>query len=151
MKTYKCTNQDMQCRGFRFELGKTYTAEGELILCNNGFHSCVRGWKLVEYNNLSHNRIFECEIGDDYIGYPEDKLCSRNITLVRELTFYEAMRVLNKFDGPENTNIGFGNVGNENHGNDNLGNENVGSYNTGNNNHGNSNQGNYNTGTNNKS
>lgn len=48
MKGYKAT-YDMKCRGFKYEVGKTYTHDGELILCESGFHFCQRPQDILEY------------------------------------------------------------------------------------------------------
>lgn len=39
MKAFKGFKQDMTCRGFQFEEGKTYE-ESKADLCNSGFHAC---------------------------------------------------------------------------------------------------------------
>src|SRR6185503_14235881 len=36
---FKAFNEDMTCRGFQFEVGKTYQ-EAQAILCQTGFHAC---------------------------------------------------------------------------------------------------------------
>ena len=49
---------DMKCRGFQFEVGKTYTAEGKVVACQNGFHA-------VDAANPFHVWDFHPIISDD--------------------------------------------------------------------------------------
>mgnify|MGYP006383003213 CR=1 FL=1 len=49
MKAYKAFNHDMTCRGFQFEIGKTYTHAGEVSLCNAGFHACEAPLDVLGY------------------------------------------------------------------------------------------------------
>lgn len=156
----------MRCQEHQFELGVRYSIPEnlELKMCKTGFHSCNTLLQVTEFYPPTDSRYFEVEVEDTISG--DNKNVSRHITLIRELTFNEVMRLLNfKKDGsllgPEDdqTNLGFynhgnnnrgnHNVGNFNHGNDNYGNSNYGNFNRGNNNHGNSNYGNSNYGNSN--
>ena len=40
-KAYKAFNEDMTCRDFQYEEGKTYKISGEPQLCERGFHACL--------------------------------------------------------------------------------------------------------------
>ena len=36
---YKAFNPDFSCRGFKFEVGKSYEVGGKIKACENGFHA----------------------------------------------------------------------------------------------------------------
>ena len=38
VKGFKGFNEDLTCRGFQYEIGKTYKHNGEVELCRSGFH-----------------------------------------------------------------------------------------------------------------
>lgn len=48
MKAYKGFNKDMTCRGFQYEVGKTYETD-EADLCNSGFHACKNPLDCFKY------------------------------------------------------------------------------------------------------
>ena len=63
MKAYKGTDKNMCCRGVQYEIGKTYTAEGEIKLCKNGFHACLNPIDIISYYPIvNENRYFEVEL-----------------------------------------------------------------------------------------
>ncbi|WP_433994788.1 DUF7666 domain-containing protein, partial [Bradyrhizobium pachyrhizi] len=84
-------NSDLTCRGFQFEVGKTYTVSGRIAACENGFHACP-----IEHHPLSvfqhyapaGSRYFEV-IQDGKRDADGDKLASASITVGVEISLGE--------------------------------------------------------------
>ena len=49
MKAYKAFNHDWTCRGFQYEIGKTYVHSGPVELCDSGFHACEAPLDVLGY------------------------------------------------------------------------------------------------------
>lgn len=49
IKAYKGFEHDMTCRGFQYEVGKTYTHKGDIQICSSGFHACKTPLNVFEY------------------------------------------------------------------------------------------------------
>ena len=91
MKGYKGTEADMTCRGFQYELGKTYTAES-VVLCQHGFHFCQNLKDVFDfYGNDCEHRFFEIEAAGDILSDGQKSVCSE-IYFTRELTPIEINR-----------------------------------------------------------
>ena len=64
IKGYKGFDKNLECRGFKYEVGKTYETKEKIEICSWGFHYCK---KLFDVNNFysfndDENRFCEIEI-----------------------------------------------------------------------------------------
>ena len=153
---YKCTDMNGCCRGFKFEVGKTYTKDTpkeELKCCTDKvFHFCRELFAIEKESNykLSESRLFEV-ISGDYVR-EGGKYGTNSLTILREIEGDEKLELINPGDGNSGTgnsgdrNSGDWNAGNRNAGNGNSGTGNSGDWNAGNGNAGNRNPGDWNAG-----
>lgn len=170
MKGYKIFNEDMKCREFQYEVGKTYKHDGKIELSKSGFHFCRNPLNLFKfYSFYDSNRVCEIKAKGKIVHGDTKSVCSE-ITILRELSREEIFGLVNIGDNNEGVaNVGGGNKGsynigiaNEgqsnigdansssgNIGDNNSGQSNIGDNNSGRSNIGSGNQGNYNIGDNN--
>ena len=142
-------DKDLKCRGFQFEIGKTYDTgapDNKIKLYSNKvFHYCDSLVKVNRYYSIDKqykNRFCEIEVLGAEIS-DNEIYGSNRIRIVREITGEE----LNILKGLINGNTGYFNSGNFNNGNFNSGNYNNGDRNSGWSNNGNSNSGDGNNGS----
>ena len=147
IKGYKVFNPDWTCRGFQYEVGKTYEENITPKTCSRGFHFCERASDCFNYYSFSsRNKVAEIvALGD--IDTDGVKSCTNKIQIIREIPWAELLKIVN--EGKNCTglcNTGNYNTGDYNTGNWNIGNRNTGDFNTGSWNTGNLNTGSFNTG-----
>jgi hypothetical protein len=56
---FKATDENMQCRGFQYEIGKWYEHDGEIARCKSGFHFCE--YPSGPWAYYQKGRLFKCE------------------------------------------------------------------------------------------
>lgn len=142
MKGYKVFNSDWTCRGYQYEVGKTYEMAESPKCYEMGFHFCKRLVDCFNYYNFDpNNKVAEIEaIGEIDFDDTNSKCCTNKIVILKELTWAEVLDMCN---------TGKGNSGKRNSGNYNSGDYNSGHYNSGHHNTGDGNCGNYNSRENN--
>ena len=127
---YKAFDENLQCRGFQFEVGKTYEtgiAKEDLRLCSNTvFHFCREFHKIENVSDyrISNSRVCEVIANGDVVTDGE-KYGTNKLFILREIPSEE----LNKYNS---RNSGDWNSGNCNSGDCNSGNRNSGNWNSGN-------------------
>ena len=83
---YKGFDKNMQCRGFQFEIGKTYDHSGRVVVCKSGFHSCANPLDVWSYYNLIDSKFCEVEIsGELYRHDGDSKIASARIRINAEI------------------------------------------------------------------
>ncbi|MGE4857955.1 hypothetical protein AB8954_22230 [Yersinia enterocolitica] len=86
--TFKGFDQKLQCRGYQFEIGKTFTHEGKVEACGSGFHACEAPFDVFGYYSPASSRYAVTE-SFGTIDREEDgdtKIASASITITEELT-----------------------------------------------------------------
>ena len=149
MEGYKVFKHDWTCRGFQYEVGKTFEEDVTPSCCVRGFHFCTKLTDCFMYYTFDpKNKVAKVialgEIDEELDG---SKCCTNKIQIVEEISWKDVLRIANI--GAKN--VGYNNIGNHNKGNGNFGDYNRGynnicSYNIGGYNVGHHNAGSFNTG-----
>ena len=125
---YKAFDKNLQCRGFQFEVGKTYEtgiAKEDLRLCSNTvFHFCRELHRIENVSDYCISKSRVCEvIAEGDVVTDGDKYGTNKLFILREIPCEE----LNKYNS---CNSGNRNSGDWNSGNWNSGDWNSGFFNT---------------------
>ena len=84
-KLYKGFDPELKCRGFQFEVGKSYE-EPEAKLCKKGFHACENPLDVFGYYAPADSRYCEVELEDDTGESSDDsKRCGKRIHIGAEI------------------------------------------------------------------
>jgi hypothetical protein len=86
IKSFKGFNKDLKCRDFQYEVGKTYKHEGNISVCNSGFHACENPFDVLNYYSDIDGKYCEVEQSGN-IQQREDKIASSEIRIVAEIGF----------------------------------------------------------------
>ena len=81
-------DSNLRCRGYQFEIGKTYTVEGKIKACENGFHACpVEEHPLSVFDYYPPAGARYCEVEQSGESDRDGvKLASASITIKAEIS-----------------------------------------------------------------
>nr|SAY43466.1 Uncharacterised protein [Serratia marcescens] len=113
--TYKGFKQDLTCRGFQFEMGKTFEHKGKVEACSGGFHSCEYPLDCFSYYPPAESRYAETiatgKVDREDSG--DSKIASATITIKAEISMHQMVTraiewIWSKVDRSlEQTNTGY--------------------------------------------
>ena len=149
-KYYKAFEEDLTCRNFHYEIGKTYTMKSKPKICSRGYHFCKTIADVYRfYPTDEHTRVCEVEpLGTIVTDEEGMKFATNKIRIVKEI---KNPRIkTNTSNSKGFCNSGYNNNGDWNSGIRNYGNRNSGDCNNGCDNTGHHNDGSFNTGSRNK-
>ena len=92
--SYKGFDKDFKCRNFQFEVGKTYTIDGKIEVCERGFHACENPFDVWNYYDIGEgNRFAVVEQSGDISRHDGDsKVASGSITIKAEISLPEFIK-----------------------------------------------------------
>lgn len=96
--SYKGFDPDMKCRGFQYEIGKSYTEKGEIQPCSKGFHACEMPLNVLNYykpidGNTGKPNKFAIVEQSGTIEEEEDKRASSKIHIKTALTLPQLFKL----------------------------------------------------------
>ena len=83
---YKGFNKDMTCRGFQYEEGTEYEHDGDIEVCESGFHACEYPLDCLRYYAPNESVYHQVELHGDMESTPDDsKIVASNIKIGAEI------------------------------------------------------------------
>ena len=87
---YKGFDKNLCCRGYQYEVGKEYHAEGEINACKNGIHACPNPNDLFAYYAPNEgNRYCKVRLWGDVDDSKSDKIAASDVEIVEEMSIME--------------------------------------------------------------
>ena len=86
---YKAFDADWTCRGFQYEVGKTYEMEGDVKICESGFHACTFPADIWSYYDITQSKIARVSVVDPVSHDEDSKVASAKITIEAEVSIPE--------------------------------------------------------------
>ena len=86
---YKGMDSDMSCKGFQYEIGKTYKTD-KAKLCNCGFHACLNPIDVLDYYpKYLSSRYFKVKLSGEITkcDFEDTKVAATEITILEEIPY----------------------------------------------------------------
>ena len=97
MEGYKVFEPDWTCRGFQYEVGKTFEEDVTPSCCNRGFHFCKELKDCFNYYPFNpDNKVAKViALGEIDEESDDSKCCTNKIQIVEEISWEDVLRMVN--------------------------------------------------------
>jgi hypothetical protein len=97
---WKGFDANLQCLGYQFEIGKTYTHDGKVRACASGFHACEAPFDVWSYYDFgTGNRFCRVHLSGETDRHDGDsKIAAGTIFIESEVTLGEMIRAGVKYE-----------------------------------------------------
>ena len=90
---YKGFNRDWTCRGYQYEVGKTYEHRGNVKACESGFHACEYPLDVLGYCSPAVSKFAVVKMSGETSKDSDDtKIASAKITIETEINLPEMVK-----------------------------------------------------------
>ena len=112
IKAYKGFDKDLKCRDFQYEIGKEYEIDGDVKVCEQGFHACESPLEVFGYYSPATSRYCEVEQSGT-MDKDGDKTASSKISIQCEIGLKGIIEagvkfILNKVNWKDNSKTNTG-------------------------------------------
>jgi len=93
IKAFKGFNKNWQCRGYQYKVGESYTHEGKIQACKEGFHACTYPLDVFNYYEPAASRYAVVLMDGETSTHDEDsKIAAARITIEAEITIPQMVK-----------------------------------------------------------
>ncbi|MCA0402035.1 MAG: hypothetical protein LCH38_14625, partial [Proteobacteria bacterium] len=91
---YKGFNKDWTCRGYQFEVGKSYEHVGPVKSCDSGFHACKHPLSVFGFYAPGQSRYAEVKLSGTICDKetPDTKIAAAKISIEVELSISDLVK-----------------------------------------------------------
>ena len=92
---YKGFSKDWKCRDFQYEVGKEYEYDGDIKLCDKGFHFCENPHNVLKYYSAGEGNKFAVveasEVSDE--REKDSKRVAKRLKIKAEISVFEICKI----------------------------------------------------------
>ena len=92
---YKGFNKDWKCRDFQYEVGKEYEYDGDIKLCDKGFHFCENPHDVLKYYSAGEGHKFAVveasEVSEE--REKDSKRVAKRLKIKAEISVFEICKI----------------------------------------------------------